>query len=211
MSVRLKICGLTRRADLEACIELGVDAVGLNFWPGSKRGLSLPAARELVQGLERGSTHVVGVFVEASPEQVLECVQACELDAVQLHGDQAWDDYALLGVPLVRVVRGTPALEELVPGEPAPSWVILDAAVEGFGGQGRRTDWTWAASAVRHLAPLATWLAGGIDPANIAEALSQVRPSGVDVASGAELAGALHGEKDLAKVETLLRACRAHS
>lgn len=209
MSVALKVCGLTRRADLELCIELGVDAVGLNFWPRSKRALTLEAGRALVDGVERGATKVVGVFVEASPEAVKAAVEACGLDAVQLHGDQRWEDYADVGAPLVRVVRGTPGLERLVAPEPMPEWTILDAAVEGYGGQGHRTDWAWAARAVEHLAPHAVWLAGGIRPDNAVEAIAKVRPAGLDVASGAELDGAARGEKDRAKIEALLAARRA--
>ena len=208
MSVLLKVCGLTRRADLELCVELGVDALGLNFWPGSKRALKLSEAQAMVEGLDRGASQIVGVFVEASPEAVRSAVEACRLDAVQLHGDQAWADYADLGCPLVQVVRGTPALGGLSPSLPLPKWVILDAAVAAYGGQGHRTDWRWAAKAVQHLSPLETWLAGGITPENAEAAIAQVAPAGLDLASGVELAGALRGEKDRAKIEALLAVCR---
>jgi phosphoribosylanthranilate isomerase len=211
VGAKLKVCGLTRRADFELCIELGVDAVGLNFWPRSKRGLSLEGARALVDGVDRAGTQVVGVFVEASVEAVAEAAKACQLDAVQLHGNQNWADFAGLSLPLVRVVRGTPALETLGAVDPEPWWTILDAAVEGFGGQGHTTDWEWAAKAVKQLAPDPVWLAGGIKPGNCLEALRAVAPAGVDVASGAELAGATRGEKDGAKIEALLHACRGYS
>ena len=111
MSVSLKVCGLTRRVDLEACVELGVDALGLNFWPKSKRALDLSEAQEMLVGFDRGASQLVGVFVEATPQVVQKAVEGCSLDAVQLHGDQSWADYSDVGCPLVQVVRGTPGLD----------------------------------------------------------------------------------------------------
>ena len=105
-------------------------------------------------------------------------------------------------------MRGTPDLATLRVPEPTPDWVLLDAAVSGFGGQGVQTDWDWAALAVERLSPLPVWLAGGITVDNIDEALARVRPAGVDVASGAEVDGAKRGEKDRGKIEGLLAACR---
>ncbi len=207
MSVALKVCGLTRRADLDLCVQLGVDAVGLNFWPRSKRTLTLEEGRKLVEGVERRGVQVVGVFVEASPRQVQEIVEACALDAVQLHGDQTWAEFADVGALLVRVIRGTPELASLVAPKPTPAWTILDAAVAGYGGQGHRTDWDWAAAAVEGLADHPTWLAGGIRPDNAAEAIAKVGPAGLDVASGVEETRVTRGEKDAAKIEALLAAC----
>jgi phosphoribosylanthranilate isomerase len=209
VGVALKVCGLTRRADLELCIEMGVDAVGLNFWPRSKRALSLAEAEGLLRALDRKETKIIGVFVEASAGTVAGMVHSFGLDGVQLHGDQVWQDFSEVGAPLVRVIRGTPAIAELTVPAPGPAWTILDAAVEGYGGKGHKTDWEWAASAVKRLAPAPVWLAGGIRPSNAAQAIEQVNPSGLDVASGAELEGATRGEKDPAKIEALLAACRA--
>jgi phosphoribosylanthranilate isomerase len=107
------------------------------------------------------------------------------------------------------VVRGTPALERLRVPSPGPRWVLLDAAVAGYGGAGQPTDWGWAAEAVAALAPLPVWLAGGISPDNAAQAIAAVRPAGVDVASGAELPGASHGHKQRSSIAALLAICRA--
>ena len=206
MRVQLKICGITRVQDLEACDRLGVDAVGINLWSGSKRGLSIAEARALLHGRTTACMRV-GVFVDASPEEVARAAEALPLDAVQLHGDAAIDDYVALGLPFVQVVRGTP--EHIHVPARAPRWILLDAHVPGFGGAGTRTDWSWAASVVQRLAPTPVWLAGGIDPDNAALALATVRPAGLDVASGAELPGAQRGEKDVARIEQLVQACRA--
>lgn len=214
-AVGLKICGLTRAEDLRACDELGVDAVGLNFWPGSKRALEPEAGRELVASLRGSGPTRVGVFVDAPLAQVEAAIDACALELIQPHGDAPVEAYAELavgrGLGWVWVLRGTPDLEALRLPEPRPRWILLDAAVAGYGGAGRRTDWAWAAEAVEALAPIPVWLAGGVTPDNVAEALERVRPAGVDVASGAELPGAGRGEKDREAIAALIRACRAAS
>lgn len=210
MDVRLKVCGITRVQDLELCDELGVYAVGINLWSGSKRGLSVPQARALLAA-DRHRLQRVGVFVHAESSTILAAFKALELDAVQVHDETPIAQVAAMGLPYVWVVRGTPGLDSLVVPSPAPTWVLLDAAVAGYGGEGVRTDWTWAAQAVQALAPARVWLAGGIRPDNACAAVTQVAPAGLDVASGVELAGAVGGHKDRDKLRRLLAAagCRA--
>jgi phosphoribosylanthranilate isomerase len=203
----LKVCGITRRSDLLDCDALGVDAVGINLWPGSKRGVSPEEAAALLRGTTGGKR--VGVFVERTPSEVAAIAKALKLDAIQPHGDASPEPYAALGIPWVWVVRGTPPLETLRVPEPLPCWVLLDAAVPGYGGAGARTDWGWAARAVQALRPLPVWLAGGITVDNIEDALVQVAPAGIDVASGSETVGATRGEKDRTRIEAMLRAVRA--
>lgn len=208
MPVRLKICGITRPQDLDACERLGVDAVGINLWSGSKRGLCLADARALLHGRARSCMRV-GVFVDATPEQVARATETLALDAIQLHGDAPHEPFAALGIPWIAVVRGTVDLDRLAMPSPLPQWVLLDAHVPGFGGAGTRTDWTWAAAAVRRLAPVPVWLAGGIDPDNAAAAVAAVSPAGLDVATGAERPGAARGEKDVDRIAKLVEVCRA--
>lgn len=207
MAAKLKVCGVTRAADLAACVELGVDAVGINLWMGSRRGLTLAAATALIDEVRPPRTlERVGVFVSPAEDEVRRAVEALELDAVQIVGEGEGTGF---GFSYLWVVRGTPG--ELKVPTPAPKRVLLDAAVPGYGGAGQTTDWQWAARAVRELAPLEVWLAGGITPGNAAEALATVRPAGLDVASGTELPGAQRGEKDRGAIAALLAICRAVS
>lgn len=208
-SIRLKICGVTRPEDVAACVELGVDAIGINLWAGSRRGLTLAEATALVRELPaRGGPERVGVFVNPEPDYVLRAHAALGLDLVQIVSDDPHAAALRLALPQLWVVRGTPAQIELP--TPAPARVLLDAAVPGYGGAGQTTDWDWARGAVRRMsASVPVWLAGGITPENAAAALAAVGPAGLDVASGAELAGARRGEKDRARVAALLAACRA--
>jgi phosphoribosylanthranilate isomerase len=207
MAAKLKVCGVTRPEDLAACALLGVDAVGINLWKGSRRGLTLAQAKALVDEVRPPkSLERVGVFVSPAEDEVRRAVEELELDAVQIVGEV---EVLGFGFSYLWVVRGTP--EQLQVPTPAPRRVLLDAAVAGFGGAGQTTDWAWAARAVRELAPHEVWLAGGITPANAAAALQQVRPAGLDIASGTELPGATRGEKDRAAIAALLASCRAVS
>ncbi len=202
----IKICGVTRESDLLACAEQGIDAVGLNLWPKSKRALSLSQAQALIRSWPRAQPQRpapmrVGVFVDPMPADVMRAYDRLELDLVQYHGELS--PYLHLGLPYIWVIRGTPALAELRIPEKAPRLVLLDAAVAGYGGAGTTTDWQWAARAVQHLAPLPVWLAGGLHRDNLGAALREVMPAGVDIASGAERPGATHGEKDVAAITAM--------
>ncbi len=204
MTAGLKICGITRPSDAVACRNLGVDCIGINLWSGSRRGLTLEEAGWLRDTAgDLGTMKVAGVFVDASAKEMNEARARLGLDYVQLHGDRSPDDFGDVG-PYLRVIRGTPDLSMLPVPSQTPVWSLLDAAVSGYGGAGHRTDWGWAAAAVVWLAPAPVWLAGGITPENAAQALARVGPAGLDVASGAEMSGAAHGEKDPTKIAALL-------
>ncbi|HLT39868.1 MAG TPA: phosphoribosylanthranilate isomerase [Enhygromyxa sp.] len=211
---RLKVCGVTRVEDLRACVELRVDAVGFNLWPGSKRYLDLREAERLIADAQpgEGGPLRVGVFVDLDLPAIAEAIAVLDLDLIQAHGDGPLEPVAELAagydVGWIQVIRGTPKLATLRVPEPRPRWILLDAAVPGFGGAGQRTDWTWAAAAVQALAPTPVWLAGGIDPGNVEIALREVEPAGIDVASGAELPGAQRGEKQREAIAALVQACR---
>ena len=139
---RLKICGVAHIDDLAACAAAGVDAVGLNFWTGSKRHVDRATAGALVDawpdGIER-----IGVFVDDDPEDVAALARALALDWIQPHGARPIADYLALGLPTIWVIRGAPDLEALELPTPTPGRILLDAAVPGFGGAGVPTDWAW--------------------------------------------------------------------
>jgi phosphoribosylanthranilate isomerase len=198
---RIKICGITRPEDALVCVDAGVDAVGFNFWPGSKRQITVAGAAEIAGALPPGILRV-GVFVRARPADVRSTVAAVGLSAVQLHGDEEPADYVEAGVPLWQVLRIGSSLPETVSARAAE--LLLDAKAEGFGGSGRSFDWSLARGARRYGLPF--WLAGGLTPANVGEAVQRAEPFGVDVASGVE---SHPGMKDPALVRAFVAAVRA--
>lgn len=204
---RLKVCGIVRPEDLRCCADLGVDAVGLNLWPASPRGRDVDALAAVIRRAGDPSGPLrVGVFVDPTREAVARARARLRLDLVQYHGDRL-PPFAGQEGPYVWVVRGTPSLSSLVVPDPPPAWILVDAHVPGYGGAGRLADWAYARRLVAWAAPVPVFLAGGIAPDNAARALAEVRPAGLDVASGAEVPGA-PGIKDPARIEALVRACK---
>ena len=201
MRTRIKMCGITRLEDALTCVEAGVDALGFNFWSGSKRHVTLAQAEEIARVLPPEVMRV-GVFVRAAPAEVRATVTAVGLGAVQLHGDEDPAEYATVGAPLWQVLRIESALPEAASAH--ASEVLLDAKVEGFGGGGRAFDWSLARGAGRYGVPF--WLAGGLTPANVGEAVRKAQPPGVDVASGVESRPRM---KDPALVRAFVAAVRA--
>jgi phosphoribosylanthranilate isomerase len=204
----LKICGVTLASDAERLVTMGVDALGANFWPQSKRYLS-PEQAGFLNELESKILRV-GVFVNAGHELPIRLFHEGLIDLVQLHGDETPDDARLLveaGIPFVKAlgVRGAADLAMAV--DFGASGILLDAHAPGvYGGTGETIDWKLAASFAREHPELPLILAGGITAANAAEAIAAVHPVALDVASGAESSP---GVKDFVKVEALLAACRA--
>lgn len=203
--VRIKICGLRRPEDVETCLQLEVDWLGFNFWPGSKRYVAPAEARSLVAMLPP-EVRAVGVFVNASPKEIAEIVDHVRLTCVQLHGDERIEDYAELPVQLIQVVRvsgSAPLRADRI--SPRADEVLLDAAVAGYGGAGAQFDWAIAEDAQRTFGRK-VMLAGGLTPMNVTRAVKDVAPAGVDVASGVESAP---GVKDPEKLKAFVRAVRA--
>jgi phosphoribosylanthranilate isomerase len=204
----LKICGVTTAADAEQLAALGVDALGANFWPQSKRYLA-PELAGFLRGLE-GRILRVGVFVNADPELPLRLVREGLIDVIQLHGDETPDDarpFVAAGLPFLKAlgVRGPADLARAR--DFGAAGVLLDAHAPGvYGGTGQTIDWDLARSFVDAHPELPLILAGGITADNAAQAIAAVRPAALDIASGAESSP---GVKDFAKVAALLAACRA--
>ena len=203
----LKICGVTMREDAERLVELGVDAVGFNFWPKSKRYLA-PSEGKWVADFA-GKILRVGVLVNEESDLAFRLYGDGMIDVVQLHGDESVEmvkRFSDAGIPVVKALGVKDADDLRVAGEYGGDAVLLDAhAPEVFGGTGKTFNWSLAEDFQKTFPSVPTILAGGITPLNAAEAVRVVRPAALDVASGAELEP---GVKDFDKVVALLAACR---
>lgn len=181
---RVKICGLTRYEDAALAVDLGADALGFIFWPKSPRAVSPAVVREIGRALPAFVTRV-GVFVDATQDEVASTVDAAELDAVQLHGNEAVEAYEQVPARLIRSLSLVD--DEAIAAAlalPAHVTVLVDAAdAVKRGGTGRLADWMRAAH-VAARRPLI--LAGGITAENVEDAIRQVKPWGIDVSSGVE-------------------------
>jgi phosphoribosylanthranilate isomerase len=201
MTFLVKICGLVRPADVELACRAGADAIGLNFWRGSKRFVEDSQAGEILAAAAPGVLKV-GVFVNARPGEVSERMARLGLDLAQLHGDERpadWTDFD--GRRLVRALRVADESSLAQAHGWAARFFLYDAFSAGYGGSGKAAPWPIVARAGRH--PFL--LAGGLDAGNVAAAIAAVRPDGVDVASGVE---ERPGIKDAAKVAAFVANAR---
>ena len=187
---KVKICGITQPADAALAVELGADALGLNFYPGSVRCLNVEEDSGWLRDLPREVSRVA-VVVNASREEIARLFEMGLVDAVQLHGDEDEVFCQALqtdGVPFIKAIRARDeaALRQV---ERFGTNVLLIDAYHPtvYGGTGQAVDWSLAAKfAAKHRR---TILAGGLHPGNVAEAIRRVRPFAVDVASGVERKG----------------------
>lgn len=202
MKIEIKICGLTSLGDARVALEAGADYLGFVLYERSPRAVPVDALASIVRGLGQG-VRAVGVFVNASPAFVRETALRCGLSAVQIHGDESPEAFASMPVP---VWRSLSVSAEGCKPEPA-AWpaarYLADAAAPGaYGGTGTLADWDQAAVLAKRV-PL--MLAGGLTVANVAAAIRQVRPLGVDVSSGVE---AEPGRKSHEAVRAFVAAAR---
>ena len=201
----VKVCGITREEDALAAIEAGVDALGFNFYPGSKRHVQIDDVAGWIANLPDDIGRVA-VVVNAE-ENLLQELQASGLfHALQFHGDEKAETCARWGgnfyvraCPITDGLSADAALSDAAP------CLLLDAHAPGtYGGTGQVIDWSVAARVARE-ARRPVVLSGGLHPGNVASAVSQVRPSAVDVASGVESSP---GRKDAAKMRDFVAAAR---
>lgn len=197
----VKICGITRAEDAQLAVRLGASAIGFIFWPGSKRFIDPYRARAIAAVLPPFVTPV-GVFVNQPATYVNGVAKLVRLGAVQLHGDETPDLVPAIERPVVKALGRIDASTAQAWPERVRLLVDADDPVQR-GGTGARAD--WAAAAVL-AAQRPVMLAGGLTPANVAAAIRQVRPLGVDVSSGVETAP---GIKDPGRMEQLFEALRA--
>jgi phosphoribosylanthranilate isomerase len=184
MRTRVKICGITRAEDARSAIEYGADAIGLVFYEGSPRHVSLDQAGRIAAAVAPFVT-VVGLFVNASPSGIRHVLENVPLGLLQFHGHETNDDCNRYGLPFIKSVAMKPDtdLHEQIRMYPDSGGILLDAwQPQTHGGGGQTFDWTQ----VPHDLAVPLILAGGLTVANIAAAIRQVRPYAVDVSSGVE-------------------------
>lgn len=197
MLFRVKICGVTTPQDARLVADCGADALGLNFYAGSPRFVSRSQARELLGDLPP-SVARVGVFVNATVEEIQECQQDLGLDYLQLHGDEPLEYLARLApAKVVRALRCPPGDSAIVDSFLAecetlghrPAALLIDAHRPGtYGGTGQTVDWRAVAELHQRCQGIPLVLAGGLNAANVRQAIQAARPAAVDTASGVEWA-----------------------
>ena len=197
----VKICGVTTLDDALACVDAGADALGFNFWPRSKRHVAVEAAAAIAKRLPP-NVRTVGVFVDPEPADVDRAFGSGAIDLVQLHGDETPEFCQKFAGRYIKAVRLRDAASLKRLAEYPCDLVLVDADTAGYGGSGQRADVTLAAEAARARRVI---LAGGLTPENVAEAILEVRPYGVDVAGGVEHEP---GVKDWLKVAAFVSAAK---
>jgi len=203
----IKICGIKTLKDALAAIEAGANYLGFNFYPKSVRFVKKETCAEITSVLKKEHPQIklVGVFVNLSADEVKNILETCSLDLAQLHGDETPEIFAQLEPNVFRAFRGIPTDVTGYERNEAPAFLV-DAAVKGvYGGSGVTADWS-AAKELAKKYPLL--LAGGLTPENVADAVRQVKPWGVDVASGVE---STPGKKDASKMKAFVKAIRSES
>jgi len=214
MRTRIKICGITRVEDGIAAARAGADAIGLVFWAGSPRCVDFEKARAIAVAVPPFVT-VVGLFVDPDPDHVRAALAAAPLALLQFHGAERPELCSAFGRPYIKAVpvsreAGNSGLLECVARHPGAAGFLFDAPPSGGmpGGTGQGFD--------RNLVPREITrpviLSGGLDAANVREAIRVVRPWAVDVSSGVEKLRAdgttLKGQKDPARIAAFIEEVR---
>lgn len=203
MRTRVKICGITRLEDALDAAKAGADALGFVFYPPSPRNIGIGPAARIIRRLPPFVT-TVALFVNADRETIAEVVEETRIDLLQFHGNECPDYCASHGRPWIKAVRMKEDVDlwresERYAGARA---LLLDAYRPGVpGGTGESFEWRRIPGEMRER----IILAGGLDPANVAEAVRQVRPWAVDVSGGVEVS---KGVKDAEKIEQFMRGVR---
>ncbi len=204
---KIKICGITNIVDALRCAELGADLIGFNFFSGSKRHIDAESVKRIVGGLS-GPVLKAGVFVDQPAEEVAEVQAFTGLDVIQLHGNESPEYVSALRnetpAKIIKAFRVHSDFDPKYVEEYYVDGILLDSfASAEFGGTGTTFDWRIAADLAARNGDV--YLAGGLNPENVSEAIRTVRPYAVDVASGVESAA---GKKDPAKLEEFIRRAK---
>jgi len=197
---RVKICGIRRIEDAIAAVRLGVDALGLVFYPFSPRFVTPQQAVKIKEAVPPFVT-LVGLFVDADTEQIEEVIALMGLDLVQFHGDESPEQCAEISRPWIKAIRMKQGLDILgtMQAYSGARGILLDAYQEGLpGGTGSTFDWQRIPAGISGK----IILAGGLTSQNVAQAIRQVHPYAVDVSGGVESA---KGVKDFEKMASFMR------
>ncbi len=200
---RIKICGLTREQDVDAAVTAGADAVGFVFYPKSPRYVTPARAAELARRLPPFVTPV-GLFVNASDDELNAALAALPNMLVQFHGDETPAECERIGRPYIRAARMAPGFDlvAFAAAFSSAQALLLDAHVESYGGAGKAFDWDLVPGGL----PLPLILSGGLNAGNVGAGIAKVQPWAVDVSSGVEAA---KGIKDAALIDAFCAAVRA--
>jgi phosphoribosylanthranilate isomerase len=202
-----KICGITRAQDALAAANLGVDAIGLNFYPQSPRAISVADVADLVEGLP-ARVSVVALFVNPTSELVRQVLRTGTVDLLQFHGSESAEFCEQFETPYMKVVAvktDSDLKAEFAKYESA-QYILLDSFDPiMLGGTGKTFDWGTVVELTQKQRSRLV-LAGGLGPANVREAIEIVQPFGVDVSSGVE---ASKGIKDIKMMQLFIQGVRA--
>ena len=191
MVPKVKICGITSVEDALAAVASGADAIGLVFYPPSKRYIKPADAAEIVAAVGPFVT-TVGLFVNSTQAEVERALQVSKVQLIQFHGDEDADFCCQFGRPYIKAIRMAPELNPVqeIARHPQASGYLFDAWQDGeYGGTGKTFDW----QRIENMAGGNLILAGGLKPCNVQRAVDIVEPYGVDVSGGVEQSP---GQKD---------------
>ena len=195
MSVRVKVCGITRSEDAIAAVQCGVDAIGFVFWPHSTRYIDPESARRIAEVIPPFIC-TVGVYVDPDAAWVEETARAAKLNLLQFHGDESPEFCNQFPQPYIKAIRVKPDADLLQYAQRygAAKGLLLDTyAADMPGGTGHAFDW----QLIPQQLSLPLILSGGLNPDNVARAIKQTQPWAVDVSSGVEASKGIKDEKKI--------------
>ena len=198
--IRVKICGITRVEDALSAVYAGADAIGLVFYTPSPRSVSIAQAQAIVNAMPP-FVSVVGLFVNATNDEIHSVLSQVRLDIVQFHGDETPAQCAQINLPYYKAIRVKPdtnLLQYAIDFKAARALLLDTYSEQAYGGTGHTFDWNLIPKNL--FKPIV--LAGGLDASNVVVAIEQVQPYAVDVSGGVELS---KGIKDAAKIAAFMQ------
>ena len=204
----IKICGLRRKKDIMECYNLGVDFLGFNFYQGSKRYIKPEELEKIIKNVSLNKVKKIGVFVNASIEEITKIVEQCGLYGIQLHGNETLKFCKELrdifpDKIIIKAFRINKKIPKNIEKYPVDYFLFDSQNTKNFGGSGKTFDWNILKKLEnKHIK---YFIAGGINPENVKKLFYIVKPFGIDSASGIEKKP---GIKDIKKIRALLKAVK---